>query len=95
MLAISWHQGGAVPSCLPEAAPRAPPCTAGAARTSVLGDVPDPGQGLVAALFNDLQVAHLGHRYQGNEHAHAALFWTPSQPSRGQEEQWVSTGWEG
>lgn len=30
-----------------------------AAVTSVLGDVPDPGQRLVATLLDDLQVAHL------------------------------------
>lgn len=45
-----------------------PPPHEWAARTSVLSDVTDPGQGLVAALLDDLQVAHLGHTHQGPEH---------------------------
>lgn len=32
--------------------------------TSILSDVSDPGQGLIAALLNDLQVAYL---YRGSE----------------------------
>lgn len=54
-----------------------------AARTSVLSDVPDPRQSLVAALLNDLQVAHLGHGQQGLSTCVLPLAPTPSLP-RGQ-----------
>lgn len=46
-----------------------PPPHEWAARTSVLSDVTDPGQGLVATLLDDLQVAYLGHTHQSPEHA--------------------------
>ena len=38
---------------------RACVCVHVCARTSVLGDVPHPGQGLVATLLDDLEVANL------------------------------------
>lgn len=54
---------GGVPSPRPRGC--CTPTALSAMRTSVLSDVANPRQGLVAALLDDLQVAHLGHRQQG------------------------------